>query len=407
MDIIDEKDLSKGIHIKAEPKSELEQKHSGQVQPQNTQTPSYSATGSNPEGQNSRQDSPQGNNGGQGTFGASAEKYGSGASNPQPNAPETTSDTLKDDRDDSGDVVDDKGNIVTQESITTPKKLFKKFINKLVNVITCKKCIEGKPEESKLKFYRKKELWIGLAVGFFLGIVLCFAAGVVYSKLPKLELKEELLNYKMPDKVKGPSLFIYREDELDKAVDLCYKADSLLNSADSLKYKGKIDVSNLLKVISNQTEHFKNILCNLEDKEYKLKFEDPAIIKNWVENERIANLNNADIYWIKLNIEYYEKIGTYLKNIISAENRTEVFVKEVDGNTISDLFRSYNDELKGSELAPIRMCIQVFYLNAEDEDYDKKLKTCKNDILQQEIIDNTTHYNFTPQCFKDIYDKVK
>ena len=53
------------------------------------------------------------------------------------------------------------------------------------------------------------------------------------------------------------------------------------------------------------------------------------------------------------------------------------------------------------------MCIQVFYLNAEDEDYDKKLKTCKNDILQQEIIDNTTHYNFTPQCFKDIYDKVK
>ena len=68
----------------------------------------------------------------------------------------------------------------------------------------------------------------------------------------------------------------------------------------------KIDVSNPLKVISDQAEHFKNLLCNLEDKKYKLKFEDPAIIKNWVENERIANLNNADIDWIKQHIEYYE-----------------------------------------------------------------------------------------------------
>ena len=417
--------LPEGIHIIAEPKPELEQKHSnelGHVQPQNTQTPSYSATGGNPGGQNSRQDSPQGNNGGQGTFGASrqqiAGKYESGESDPQPNiqnqqpvVPETTSYTFINDIDEelciSVAVVDDKGNKVTEEAITSKKESVTKIINKAVKevITTCKKCIngdeepEGKPEESKLKFYRKKESWIGFALGFTLGLVLCFAAGIVYSILPKSELS----NYKMPEEVTGPSLFIYKKDEIDKAVVLCNKADSLLNSANSLKHKKrKIDVSNPLKVISDQAEHFKNLLCNLEDKKYKLKFEDPAIIKNWVENERIANLNNADIDWIKQHIEYYEKIGSYLKNIISADDRTNELNKP-----ISALFKDYNNKLDDSALKSTRMCIQVFFLSSTDSAYNDKLQIYKHKILKQEIKNGTTHYELTPQCFKDIYDKVK
>lgn len=255
-------------------------------------------------------------------------------------------------------------------------------------------------EESKLKFYRKKEFWIGLAVGFILGIVLCFAAGIVYSILPKSELKEELSNYKMPDKVKEPALFIYNEDEIDKAVVFCNKADSLLNSADSLKHKGKIDVSNPLKVISDQAEHFKNLLYKLEDNGYKLKFEDPCIIKEWINNERIGKLNISDAEEIKPFVSVYGSLGESINNILTNENRGEAYSNEYSK------FQSYNDRLEGEELSsrfmPIRACIQVFYFYSSKTPKNKK---CKDDIVKD--TGNDPKYKFTPQYFKDIYDRVK
>lgn len=259
---------------------------------------------------------------------------------------------------------------------------------------------EGKPEESILKFYRKKESWIGFALGFTLGLVLCFAAGIVYSILPKSELKEELSNYKMPDKVKEPALFIYNEDEIDKAVVFCNKADSLLNSADSLKHKGKIDVSNPLKVISDQAEHFKNLLYKLEDNGYKLKFEDPCIIKEWINNERIGKLNISDAEEIKPFVSVYGSLGESINNILTNENRGEAYSNEYSK------FQSYNDRLEGEELSsrfmPIRACIQVFYFYSIKTPKNKK---CKDDIVKD--TGNDPKYKFTPQYFKDIYDRVK
>ena len=408
--------LPEGIHIIAEP--ELEQKHSnelGHVQPQNTQTPSYSATGGNPGGQNSRQDSPQGNNGGQGTFGASrqqiAGKYGSGESDLQPNiqnqqpvVPETMSYTLINDIDEelciSVAVVDDKGNKVTEEAITTKKESVTKIINKAVKevIITCKKCIkgdeepEGKPEESKLKFYRKKESWIGLAVGFTLGIVLCFAAGIVYS----------ISNYKMPNKVKKPALFIYKKDEIDKAVVFFNKADSLLNSADS---KGKIDVSNSLKVISDQAEHFKNLLYKLEDNGYKLKFEDPDIIKKWVEKMKIDSLRIGipDIEKIKECIEAYSEFGNLLNNIITSQDRIKTLSEEMSVRKMSlerALWEQYNTKFADDNLKPIRVCIQSFYLTDQNK---LKCQALHDSILK----DNNGTYDCTPNSFMDIYERAK
>ena len=166
-----------------------------------------------------------------------------------------------------------------------------------------------------------------------------------------------------------------------------------------------------IKVCASELPHA-DVLENcvkdiLKDKGYTLKFEDPAEIKNWVENERIANLNNTDIDWIKQYIEYYEKIGRYIKNIISAKDRPNELIKQYDGKTISALFEDYNNKLDASELKSIRMCIQVFYFSSTDSVYNNKLKTCENQILNQKIKDGTTHYELTPQCFKDIYDKVK
>lgn len=388
------KGLPERIHIIAEPKPELEQKHSdelGQVQPQNTQTPSYSATGGNLGGQNSRQDSPQGNNGGQGTFGASrqiAGKYGSGESDPQPNiqnqqlvVPETTSYTLINDIDEelfiSVAVVDDKGNKVTEESITHKKESVTKIINKAVKevIITCKKCIkgdeepEGKPEESKLKFYRKKESWIGFALGFTLGLVLCFAAGIVYSILPKLELKEELLNYEMPVNVNDSSLFIYNQADLNKAVDLYCNSFSL-KDRDSL-VENKID--SLQQLITEQAKHFESLMYKLEDDNYRLTFEDPQKISKWLEESKATRLklsipaiDTVAIYCPKF-VELGSLIKTLLGKIPESTHNYDDIVTEGDYNKLTKI----NKALKGNHFKPIRMCIQSFYGAKYCQQYDE------------------------------------
>lgn len=395
--------LPEGIHIIAAPKPELEQKHSnelGHVQPQNTQTPSYSATGGNPGSQKSRQDSPQGNNGGQGTFGASrqqiAGKYGSGESDPQPNiqnqqpvVPETTSYTLINDIDEelciSVAVVDDKGNKVTEEAITSQKESVTKIINKAVKevITTCKKCIngdeepEGKPEESKLKFYRKKESWIGFALGFTLGLVLCFAAGIVYSILPKSELKEELLNYEMPVKVNDSSLFIYNQADLNKAVDLYCNSFSL-KDRDSLVEN---TIVSLQELITDQAKHFENLLYNLEDENYRLSFEDPKEISKWLDESKAIRL--------KSQIPAIDSVAKYSPMFVDSGSLIKSLLKKIPASTTNrnyngivtqedyDALKQINGKLKGEHFKPIRMCIQGFYGSnyAKDNNFTLKFKT--------------------------------
>ena len=264
-------------------------------------------------------------------------------------------------------VVDDKGNIDTEKSITPQKES------------------EGKPDDSKLKFYRKKEFWIGLVVGLIFGIILGFGMGFltrsVYSNLSKSDYKEVLHN-------DNGALFIYTPEVLETAI-------NILNSAESSNNKNDEFV-----VISNQTEHFKNLLYNLEDNGYKLKFEDPAIIKKWVENEKIDSLGITDIDNIKKCIDAYSKFGDFFNTVIKSENRSQVWV-DMGYRNLRELLKPLSDELKDSELLPIRKCIQAFYLQ------DDKSVLQNKDLHDSIFVDNQGQYSFTPQCFKDIYDKVK
>lgn len=252
--------------------------------------------------------------------------------------------------------------------------------------------VKKESEESKFKFYRKKEFWIGLAAGIILGFGMGFLTWSVYNNLLKSDY-EKFLNYQKPTEREG-NLFLYDENELNEAIDLCVRANSLSNSR---------------KVISEQAEHFKNLLYNLEDNGYKLKFEDPAIIKKWVENEKIDSLGITDIDNIKKCIDAYSKFGGFLNTIINSQDRVSAlgtYRKEngVDNNQegTRNLLKGYNDELNDSKLKSIRICIQTFYL----ANNDGKLK-CENLCNKIFALNEKGKYDFTSNCFIDIYKEAQ
>ena len=249
--------------------------------------------------------------------------------------------------------------------------------------------VKKESEESKFKFYRKKEFWIGLAAGIILGFGMGFLTWSVYNNLLKSDY-EKFLNYQKPTESEG-NLFLYDENELNEAIDLCVRANSLSNSR---------------KVISEQAEHFKNLLYNLEDNGYKLKFEDPAIIKKWVENEKIDSLGIPDIVNIKKWIDTYSEFGDFLDKIIDSQDRNTALVEYMSKKQVTkirELLESYNNKLKVMpyELKPIRICIQPFYLSTNDGTL--KCKELYDSIFK----DNNGTYSFTSNCFIDIYKEAQ
>lgn len=211
----------------------------------------------------------------------------------------------------------------------------------------------------RLRLYRQPVFLLGVRVGAFgtiaLGLVI-FCAVWLISILPESNEKA-LLSFKLPEEKVDPSLFIYDSVKLDKAIHLYA---SCRDDSDEIKQKK----DSILSVITKQVERFKTLLYELEDKNYPLTFDDPQKIQKWIDKPEMCHISSqiTDIDTLKKYCPLFVSSGSLIKTILNGLEQVvpRDYVKSATEENYKVL-KDNNDNLKGDQFKPIRMCLQGFF----------------------------------------------